>query len=241
MTEPVLELVDIHAGYGPLAVLHGVSFDLRRDEVVAVLGANGAGKTTSLRIASGTIRPSAGRIKLHGKDVTTTATNQRVASGLVHVPEGRQVFPDLTVEENLLVGGLVKGGRRKLTPRLEFAFDMFPMLAERRSQLGGTLSGGEQQMLAIARGLMSEPNVIMLDEPSLGLAPMAVDTVYETIDRLKKEFGLAVLLVEQHAALATEIADRIVLLQSGTVVAAGDTDSFADDDQFRRAYLGDTT
>ena len=228
----MLRLDDVHAGYGRVPVLHGVSLEVGPGEVVAVLGANGAGKSTTLKTISGILHPSRGSVRFEGRDISRADPGTIVRMGLLHCPEGRQVFPDLTVRENLAMGGYARG-RRDPAKVLE----TFPALRDRLGQAAGTLSGGEQQMLAIGRSLMGEPRLLMLDEPSLGLAPMIVEWIFEIIAGFRAR-GVAVLLVEQNAALALSVADRAYILAHGEVRHAGAASDLHGSDAVQRAYLG---
>jgi branched-chain amino acid transport system ATP-binding protein len=232
----ILEVSGLHAGYGPVEVLHGIDLVVGEGEVVVVLGANGAGKTTSMRAISGTI-PRRGSVRLDRKDITKFSADRIVRSGVAQVPQGRGTFVDLSVEDNLRVGAF---SRRDgdVSADLDRWYEVFPKLAERRTQRGGSLSGGEQQMLAVARALMSRPRLLLCDEPSLGLAPIIVQELFSILRRLNTEEGLSVLLVEQNANLAMEIAHRAYLLEAGVVVASGDADEIRSDDSIRKAYLG---
>jgi len=238
MAEALLVIEKLEAGYGEVQVLWGVSLQALRGKLTAIVGANGAGKTTMLRAIAGTIVPWGGRVTFEGRDVTRVATNVKAAQGFSLVPEGRQLFGAMTVDENLELGAFSKRAARNYTPRLERVFALFPRLAERRRQLANTLSGGEQQMLAIARALMMEPRLLVLDEPSFGLAPRVVEDIFKIVERIKKEESVSVLLVEQNANLALELADHGYLLETGYVVASGSAKALADDPQIRRAYLG---
>lgn len=236
MPDPMLGMESIRAGYGPNDVLHDVTLRVDSGEIVALLGGNGAGKTTTLGILSGMIAPRAGRIRWMGTDITDLSTADRLREGLVLCPEGRRIFSRLTVEENLLAGTWIRNP--KATPgKIRDAFDRFPILAERRRQLGGTLSGGEQQMLAIARALMSEPKVLMLDEPSLGLAPLVVERIFSILVEINAA-GTPVLLVEQNANQALRIAHRAYVLSTGNLVREGTGQELLVSDEIRRAYLG---
>lgn len=231
----LLSVSGLHAGYGPLEVLHGLDLEVNEGEIVVILGANGAGKTTTMRAVSGTI-PRRGTITFAGKDITRTSADSIVRGGIAQVPQGRGTFGDLSVEDNLRCGAYV----RKDATDKEMArwFEQFPRLAERREQKAGSLSGGEQQMLAIARALMSRPTLLLCDEPSQGLAPLITKELFEVISRLNKEEGLSVLLVEQNANLAVKIAQRVYLLETGRFVASGTAEEIASDDSIRKAYLG---
>lgn len=230
----MLEVDGLHAGYGPVRVLEDISFDVGEGETVALLGANGAGKTTTLRAISGMLKPR-GRVTIGGQDVTGRATEKIVRLGVAHVPEGRGTFAPLTVEENLRLGAYA---RRNGGPDLERAYTLFPRLGERRDQRAGTLSGGEQQMLAIARALMLRPRLMLLDEPSLGLAPNLTRELFKVLRRIKEDEGTAMLIVEQNANLVLEFADAAHVLETGRVVLSGSADEVAADESMRRAYLG---
>lgn len=231
----LLSVSGLHAGYGPLEVLHGLDLEVNEGEVVVILGANGAGKTTTMRAVSGTI-PRRGTITFAGKDITRASADSIVRSGIAQVPQGRGTFGDLSVEDNLRCGAYVRKG--DLESDIRRWFDQFPRLAERRTQKAGSLSGGEQQMLAIARALMSRPSLLLCDEPSQGLAPLITKELFEVIGRLNQEEGLSVLLVEQNANLAVKIAQRVYLLETGRFVASGTAEEIASDDSIRKAYLG---
>jgi branched-chain amino acid transport system ATP-binding protein len=232
----LLEVEDLHAGYGPVNVLDGVSFTVGEGETVALLGANGAGKTTTLRAICGMLRPR-GRVTFDGNDVTRRSTEQIVRLGVAHVPEGRGTFAPLTVEENLRLGAYARRDDG-VRDSMAHAFALFPRLQERRSQRAGTLSGGEQQMLAIARALMLRPKLMLLDEPSLGLAPLLVRELFKTLRRVKDEQGTAMLVVEQNANLVLEFADAAHVLETGRVVLSGPASEVAEDEGMRKAYLG---
>ena len=230
----LLEVRDLRVAYGPVEALHGISFEVQPGEIVALIGANGAGKTTALAALSGLV-PASGGIRLFGEDLGGVPPHARVRRGLVQVPEGRRIFPRLTVLENLQMGGFLHddGGEAGLAR----ALDLFPVLKERSGQKGGTLSGGEQQMLAIARALLSRPRCLLLDEPSLGLAPLVVARIFETVRRIRQE-GVPVLLVEQNARLALELADRAYVLETGRIALAGTGRELLDNPTVQRAYLG---
>ena len=233
----MLEIEDLHVSYGPLAALRGVSFRVPRGAIVTLIGANGAGKSTTLRAISGLLTPTAGRILLEGQPIHGRLPHEILALGIGHVPEGRQIFPDLTVGENLRLGAFRERRAAAVAGRLEAVFAEFPVLAERRRQLGGTLSGGEQQMLAIGRALIAEPRLLMLDEPSLGLAPLYVERVLEIIRRLNAR-GVSILLVEQRAQAALSIAQRGYALQTGRIVLEDEGPRLLDNEEVKRAYLG---
>ncbi len=233
MSPALLEVEGLHAGYGPVNVLEAVSLTVGESETVALLGANGAGKTTTLRAICGMVKPR-GSVRIGGRDVSKHATERIVRLGVAHVPEGRGTFAPLTVEENLRLGAYSRRGKVSFTR----VFELFPRLEERRHQQAGTLSGGEQQMLAIARALMLEPKLMLLDEPSLGLAPKLVRELFKTLRRIKEDQGTAMLIVEQNANLVLEFADAAHVLETGRVVLAGTADEVAGDEKMRKAYLG---
>lgn len=232
----VLRVNGVHVYYDSIHAIKGVSFHVDRGELVTLLGANGAGKTTTLKTISGLLRPRAGSVELEGSPLTTVEAHQIVRRGVAHVPEGRNVFPRFTVLENLYIGGYSRD-KRELNRELDFVFQMFPRLQERRKQYAGTLSGGEQQMLAIGRGLMAKPKLLLLDEPSMGLAPKIVEQILENIRTINKA-GVTVLLVEQNAAMALAISDRGYVLETGTVIIEGSAKELAGNDLVRQAYLG---
>jgi branched-chain amino acid transport system ATP-binding protein len=233
---PVLEVDGIAVYYGKRRALEGVTLTVGPGEIVTLLGANGAGKSTTLRAVSGLVRPTRGRIRYEGRDITHAAADAIVAAGVGHVPEGREIFPEFTVLENLLVGGHTVR-RRDIGERLEAAFHLFPTLRERQRQAAGTLSGGEQQMLAIGRALVTRPRLLLLDEPSLGLAPMLSREIFRVIRRIN-DGGVAVLLVEQNARRALALASRGYVLETGRLVASGPSAGLAQDPRVRTAYLG---
>jgi branched-chain amino acid transport system ATP-binding protein len=232
----LLEVSALRAGYGPVNVLHDVELAVEDGEIVVVLGANGAGKTTTMRAISGTISRS-GTVTFAGRSIVSASADSIVRAGIAQVPQGRGTFPELSVQDNLRIGAYTRrdGGAAADVDRW---YKTFPRLAERRDQRAGSLSGGEQQMLAIARALMSRPKLLLCDEPSLGLAPIIVQEMFEIIDRLSTEEGIAVLLVDQNANLAMQIAHRVYLLETGRIVASGDAETIAADDSIRKAYLG---
>jgi branched-chain amino acid transport system ATP-binding protein len=231
-----LEVEDLTVFYGKRRAVEGVGLMVKQGEIVTLLGANGSGKSTTLRAISGLVRPARGRIVLEGRDITRAPADAIVAAGVSHVPEGREVFPEFTVLENLLVGGHTVA-RADVGARLEDAFRLYPVLRERQRQLASTLSGGEQQMLAIARALMTRPRLLLLDEPSLGLAPMLAREIFRTITRIN-ETGVAVLLVEQNARRALRLAARGYVLETGRVAVAGTSRALGEDPRVRSAYLG---
>ena len=232
----LLEVEGLHAGYGPVNVLEDVSFAVGEGETVALLGANGAGKTTTLRAICGMVRPR-GKVEIAGHDVTRRSTEQIVRLGVAHVPEGRGTFSPLTVDENLRLGAYTRGDKG-VSESIARAFELFPRLEERRRQAAGTLSGGEQQMLAIARALMLKPKLMLLDEPSLGLAPILVRELFKTLRQIKEDDGTAMLVVEQNAKLVLEFADAAHVLETGRVVLSGPASEVSEDETMRKAYLG---
>ncbi len=233
---PLLDVHGLHAGYGPVQVLHGLDFSVSLGEVVVILGANGAGKTTTLRAVCQMISTK-GQVTLDGKDISGLTTTEIVRLGLAHVPQGRGTFNDLSVLDNLEVGAFVRKDK-EVQADIDRWFQVFPRLAERRSQQAGSLSGGEQQMLAVARALMGRPKLLLLDEPSLGLAPIIVQDLFRRLGRLNKDEGITMLIVEQNANLAFDIADRAYVLEAGEIALSGPAEELRHDDAVRRAYLG---
>jgi branched-chain amino acid transport system ATP-binding protein len=234
----ILELQDVCAGYGRVPVLHGISLVVQPGEIVALLGANGAGKSTTLRVISRLLALSSGRVVFDGADSARLTPAALVRGGLVHVPEGRRIFAGLTVEENLLVAGYTLASTRRARKRAAEVTELFPILGERRSQTAGLLSGGEQQQLAIARAMMLEPRVMLLDEPSLGLAPLLIESLADTIKALNRDRGVAILLVEQDLALAERVAHRGYVLETGSIVSEGAASEVITDDAISQIYLG---
>jgi branched-chain amino acid transport system ATP-binding protein len=235
----MLKVDNLRVAYGHIEVLKGISFSVEMGEIVALIGSNGAGKTTTLSTISGLLRPTAGKISWKGEEIQSAAIENIVASGLAHCPEGRRIFPGLTVRENLLTGTASRRFRKaEVEEDLAQVFELFPRLKERIRQGGWSLSGGEQQMLAIGRALMSRPNLLMLDEPSLGLAPIVIEQVFDRILELNRRTGLGVLLVEQNSAMALEIANRAFVLETGTITLSGPAETLAQDPRIREAYLG---
>ncbi len=232
----MLEIRGLNAGYGEVQVLWDVSLRVEKGEIVSLIGANGAGKTTTLKSVMGIVKPFKGEIVFNGREITGLPTHQIVRMGLSLVPEGRHLFPKMTVMENLRMGAYAVDGS-KYRDLLERVFQIFPVLKERKDQLASTLSGGEQQMLAIARGLMSDPQILMLDEPSLGLAPKIVKRVMKVVSEIREE-GVTILLVEQNAKISLEISDRGYVLETGRVVLEGDSEELLRNEHVRRAYLG---
>jgi branched-chain amino acid transport system ATP-binding protein len=235
---PLLEITEIHTYYGHIHALRGVSLTVDQGEVVTLIGSNGAGKTTTLRSISGLLRPRQGDIRLRGESIVGMPAHEIVAKGIRHVPEGRGIFPKLTVLENLNMGAFTTRDRAEIAHRLEFVLHLFPRLKERLSQSGGTLSGGEQQMLATGRGLMVEPTILLMDEPSMGLAPILVESIYDVIRQLHAA-GTTILLVEQNAHMALQVADRGYVLQTGTVVIEETAAKLQANEMVRKAYLGE--
>ncbi len=238
MSPRLLEVDSIEVFYGEFQALFGVSLSVDKGELVALLGANGAGKTTTLRTISGILRPRHGRIIWRGKDITDTPAYKRVEMGISHVPEGRGIFPKLTVYENLRVAAYTKRAKERFSESLEMVYSLFPRLRERRNQLAGTLSGGEQQMLAIGRALIQRPELLMMDEPSLGLAPKLAREVIFLAKRLRDEYGITVLLVEQNVRLSLKVADRAYILETGRIVMEGTPEELEKNPKVREAYLG---
>jgi branched-chain amino acid transport system ATP-binding protein len=239
MSEPLLQMRDVHTYYGHVHVLKGVSLAVDEGEVVALIGANGAGKSTTLRVISGLIRPRDGDILLGGRSIVKTPPHQIVYAGVSHAPEGRKIFSTLTVNENLSMGAYSLGNAKgRIEEHRERVYTLFPRLLERRSQLAGTLSGGEQQMLAIGRALMSDPKLLLLDEPSLGLAPLLVKAIFDTVREINR-MGMTVLLVEQNARAALKLANKGYVLETGRIVLSGPAVQLLADERVRKAYLGE--
>jgi branched-chain amino acid transport system ATP-binding protein len=233
----LLNVATVSASYGHARVLHDVSFDVEEGEIVSVVGANGAGKTTLVKVISGMVRPTGGSVRFRGDDITALRADEIVTRGIVHVPEGRRLFGDMTVLENLLLGSTHRVARERRADGFDHVFRLFPILHERQSQLARTLSGGEQQMLAIGRGLMSQPRLLILDEPSLGLAPRIVTEILAVISDLNQA-GLTVLLIEQNIKHSLSIADRGIVLENGRIVLADAGEALLKNEHTRRAYLG---
>jgi branched-chain amino acid transport system ATP-binding protein len=238
MAEPLLELQALDVHYGAIHALRGISIRVGQGEIVSLIGANGAGKTTTLRAVSGMLRPSGGQIRYQGTPISGLRPHRLVARGLCHAPEGRGIFPNLTVTENLMLGAFLRRDADGIAQDMEKGFKLFPILEERATQMAGTLSGGEQQMLAIARALMSRPRLLLLDEPSLGLAPTVVETIFSIVEEINKQ-GVTILLVEQNAHLALQIANHGYVLETGTVVQAGTGGELLRSPEIRKAYLGE--
>jgi branched-chain amino acid transport system ATP-binding protein len=233
----MLTLRDIDAGYGTFQALFGVSLEVNAGEAVGVIGPNGAGKTTLMRVISGLIRPTQGRIEKEGTDLLATPAHRILELGIAHVPENRRLFARMTVEDNLRMGAYIPAARAKFRQRLDFVYELFPRLRERRAQFAGTMSGGEQQMCAIGRALMSEPRLLLLDEPSAGLAPVVVQQVFGLVERIRAS-GLTVLIVEQNVRQVLRFVDRAYLLEAGTIRASGTSADLLASEMIREAYLG---
>ncbi len=237
MSEPLLMMDDVQASYGDFQALFNITLAVYAGEIVTLIGANGAGKTTTLRVISGVLRPKKGVIRFLGNEISRVPAYEMVERGVSHVPEGRQLFPFMSVEENLALGAYTGRTRDKLKETMDEQFEFFPRLKERRTQMAGTLSGGEQQMVAIARGLMAHPKLLLLDEPSLGLAPKIVEEVFENIQRIRGR-GVTVLIVEQNVVDALSIADRGYVVENGAIEMQGTSKELLNDERVRAAYLG---
>lgn len=234
----MLEVKDLEVFYGVIQAIKGISFEVNKGEVIALIGANGAGKTTILHTVSGLIAPKAGSITFEGQDITNVAGHKIVSMGMAHVPEGRRVFQELTVLQNLKMGAYTRKDKKEIEETLEMVYTRFPRLAERKSQLAGTLSGGEQQMLAMGRALMSHPSIILMDEPSMGLSPIFVNEIFDIIKEVSAS-GTTVLLVEQNAKKALSLADRAYVLETGTISLEGKASDLLNNDAVKKAYLGE--
>ena len=234
----MLELRSVHSFYGNIMALKGVSIEVQAGEIITLIGANGAGKTTTLMSISGIVPPRSGEVLFLGKPVQQLRPEEIVALGICHVPEGRHVFPQMTVTENLAMGAFLRNDKKDIVRDVGHVWELFPILAERRHQLGGTLSGGEQQMLAISRALMARPRLLLLDEPSLGLAPLLVKLIFQMIGRINREEGTTILLVEQNAKMALKIAHRGYVMENGSIVLAGSAESLLHNEAVQKAYLG---
>jgi len=233
----MLNVIDLNVSYGAIHALKGVTFDLQEGEIVALIGANGAGKSTTLNTISGLLKPDSGQVDFEGEDLTKTSPAQIVAKGIVQVPEGRKIFARMSVMENLEMGAYSLKDKTLIRDHLDHVFEIFPRLKERHRQMGGTLSGGEQQMLAMGRGLMADPKLMLLDEPSMGLAPILVEQIFEIIQDINGQ-GVSILLVEQNAQMALSIADRAYVLETGKVALSGFADELMENPQVKEAYLG---
>jgi len=233
----MLKVENLNVYYGVIQALKGISFHLNQGEIVALIGANGAGKSTTLKTISGIMRPREGTIQFNGEEITSKPAQEIVKLGVVHVPEGRRIFSRMTVLENLYMGAFTVNDKAQINRDIQAMFERFPRLAERKNQLGGTLSGGEQQMLTIARGLMSHPKLLLLDEPSMGLAPLLVEQIFEIIQTINEQ-GTTILLVEQNAQMALAVSNRAYVIETGTITIEGDGDDLLKNDKVVRAYLG---
>lgn len=234
----MLEVKDLHVHYGVIEAIKGISFEVNKGEVIALIGANGAGKTTTLHTITGLIKPTSGNILFEGHDITKTLAHKIVSLGMAHVPEGRRVFAQLSVYDNLIMGAYTRKDKDEIKDSLQVVYDRFPRLEERKNQMAGTLSGGEQQMLAMGRALMSHPSIILMDEPSMGLSPIFVNEIFDIITEVSKT-GTTVLLVEQNAKKALSIADRAYVLETGNISLSGDASELMNDDAVKKAYLGE--
>lgn len=234
----MLKVTDLKVNYGVIQAIKGVSFEVNQGEVIALIGANGAGKTTILHTVTGLLAPKSGKIEFENQDITKMPAHKIVALGMAHVPEGRRVFADLTVYENLLMGAYIRKDKEGILQSLENVYKRFPRLRERKGQMAGTLSGGEQQMLAMGRALMSQPKIILMDEPSMGLSPLFVNEIFDIIKEVSAS-GTTVLLVEQNAKKALSIANRAYVLETGKIVKSDDADVLMNDDSIKKAYLGE--
>ena len=234
----MLQVTDLKVNYGVIQAIKGVSFEVNEGEVIALIGANGAGKTTILHTVTGLIAPKSGKIEFEGKDITKMPAHKIVTLGMAHVPEGRRVFADLSVYENLLMGAITRKDKDEISQTLEMVYKRFPRLKERKNQVAGTLSGGEQQMLAMGRALMSHPKIILMDEPSMGLSPLFVNEIFDIIKEVSAS-GTTVLLVEQNAKKALSIADRAYVLETGKIVLDAAADVLMNDPSIKKAYLGE--
>ena len=237
MSEQILKVEGLNVFYGMIQALRGISFEVNRGEIVSLIGANGAGKTTTLHTITGLLHPKSGSVVYKGEDITRVPAHKIVSMGMVHVPEGRRIFQGLSVYDNLLLGSYSRKDKNEIKENMEMVLSQFPRLAERRNQLAGTLSGGEQQMLAMGRALLSNPELIVLDEPSMGLSPLLVGEVFEIVKSFRAA-GKTVLLVEQNAKKALSISDRAYVLENGVITMSGNASDLADDERVRKAYLG---
>jgi branched-chain amino acid transport system ATP-binding protein len=235
----LLQISDLHVYYGHIHALKGISLEVEKGEIVTLIGANGAGKSTTLKTISGLLTPREGHITLDGQRIDHTPPHAIAGLGIAHVPEGRHVFPRLTVDENLEMGAFTVNNRATIDKQKDFVFQIFPRLAERRNQKGGTLSGGEQQMLATGRALMMQPRIMLLDEPSMGLAPVLVEAIFDTIRDINRTQGTTILLVEQNARAALKLAHKGYVLETGRIVLAGPASQLLADERVRKAYLGE--
>jgi branched-chain amino acid transport system ATP-binding protein len=233
-----LEIRNIHSYYGNIQALKGISLELRTGEIVTLIGGNGAGKTTTLMSVSGLVPPKKGEIHFNNEPIHGLSPDQIVSKGIIQVPEGRRIFPDFTVQENLDMGAYLRNNKESIKKDLDYIYELFPILKERKNQLGGTLSGGEQQMLAISRALMADPKVLLLDEPSLGLAPLIIRQIFRIIEKINKENNVTIFLVEQNANLALQIADRGYVMENGYITMEDKASNLMNDEGVKKAYLG---
>lgn len=234
----MLKIDDLHVYYGGIHALKGLNFEIEKGEIITLIGSNGAGKTSTLRAISNLVK-SKGSIKYKEQEISNLSAEKIVAQGLIQVPEGRRIFTALTVEENLLMGAYLRKDKEKINKDLEYVYNLFPRLKERITQYGGTLSGGEQQMLAIGRAILSAPELLMLDEPSMGLAPIVIEEIFSSIKEINQKTGLTVLLVEQNANIALQTADRGYVIETGEILFSGNAKDLLHDDRVRKAYLGE--
>lgn len=234
----LLKVTDLQVYYGVIQALKGISFEVNEGEIIALIGANGAGKTTTLHTVTGLLPAKAGSIEFDGKELTKTAAHKIVSMGMAHVPEGRRIFQELTVYQNLKLGAYSRSDKKEIAENLKMVYERFPRLEERKNQIAGTLSGGEQQMLAMGRALMSNPKIILLDEPSMGLSPLFVSEIFDIIKEINKS-GTTVLLVEQNAKKALSIADRAYVLETGSIAMEGKASDMLNNDDIKKAYLGE--
>lgn len=238
MSEALLSVNNLEVNYGVIRALKGISFEVYRGEIVSLIGANGAGKTTTLHTITGLIQPNSGSIVYNGQDISKVPAHKIVSKGLVHVPEGRRIFQNLSVYDNLTLGAYSRKDKTEIEKNMRLVFELFPRLEERRRQLAGTLSGGEQQMLAIGRAMLSNPEMIVMDEPSMGLSPILVSEIFDII-RSIQEAGKTVLLVEQNAKKAMSISNRVYVLETGNITMSGDSAELINDERIKKAYLGE--
>ena len=234
----ILEVNDLNVYYGAIHAIKNISFEIKKGEIVTLIGANGAGKTSTLHAVSGLLPLKSGEVSLNGVNITGMEAHKLVTKGMAHVPEGRRIFTELTVLENLEMGAYTRNDKDGIKDDLEKMFVLFPRLAERKKQLAGTMSGGEQQMLAIARALMSKPTILLMDEPSMGLAPLLVQEIFKIIERINKEEGVTILLVEQNAHMALSVANRAYVLETGEIIKEGAGKDLLDDPDIKKSYLG---
>ena len=238
MSEPLLQVKDLEVYYGVIKALKGISFHVNKGEIVSLIGANGAGKTTTLHTVTGLLHPKHGSVIYNGQDLTKVPAHNIVSMGLAHVPEGRRIFQNLSVYDNLLLGAYTQKDKAKIDKQMDQVFEQFPRLKERRRQLAGTLSGGEQQMLAMGRALLSDPQMIVMDEPSMGLSPLLVSEIFEIIKTFR-DAGKTVLLVEQNAKKAMTVSDRVYVLETGSIIKEGNAAELINDESIKKAYLGE--